>query len=60
MIEAGEVVSTTAFVIGGISCSDYKGAYIRLVDGSSEAEKDAWLREAVMQARNIETNQRGA
>jgi hypothetical protein len=23
-------------------------------------EKDAWLREAVMQARNIETNQMGA
>jgi len=56
----GEVVSTTAFVIGDVAYSEYKGAYIRLVDGSSEAEKDAWLREAVMQARNIETNQMGA
>ena len=56
----GEVVSTTAFVIGDVAYSEYKGAYIRLVDGSSEAEKDAWLREAVLQARNIETNQMGA
>ena len=56
----GEVVSTTAFVIGDVEYSEYKGAYIRLVDGSCEAEKDAWLREAVMQARNIETNQMGA
>jgi len=54
---SGEVVSTTAFVIENVQYSEYKGAYIRLVDGSCEAEKDAWLREAVMQARNIETNQ---
>ena len=53
----GEVVSTTAFVIEDVQYPEYKGAYIRIVDGSSEAEKDAWLREAVMQARNIETNQ---
>ena len=57
---SGEVVSTTAFVIENVQYSEYKGAYIRLVDGSCEAEKDAWLREAVMQARNIETNQMGA
>jgi len=55
----GEVVSTTAFVIGDVQYSEYNGDYIRLVDGSSEAEKDTWLREAVMQARNIETNQMG-
>jgi len=54
---SGEVVSTTAFVIEDVQYPEYKGVYIRLVDGSSEAEKDAWLREAVMQARNIETNQ---
>ena len=57
---SGEVVSTTAFVIENVQYSEYKGDYIRLVDGSCEAEKDAWLREAVMQARNIETNQMGA
>jgi phage anti-repressor protein len=49
----GEVVSTTAFVIENVQHPEYKGAYIRLVDGNSEAEKDAWLREAVMQTRNI-------
>ena len=54
---SGEVVSTTAFVIEDAQYFKYKGAYIRLVDGSCEAEKDEWLREAVMQARNIETNQ---
>lgn len=53
----GEVVSTTAFVIENAQHPDYKGAYIRLVDGNSEAEKDAWLREAVMQARNIVAQQ---
>ncbi|WP_094227764.1 BREX-1 system adenine-specific DNA-methyltransferase PglX [Methanolobus psychrotolerans] len=53
----GEVVSTTAFVIENAQHPDYKGAYIRLVDGNSEAEKDAWLREAVMQARDIDTDQ---
>ena len=53
----GEVVSTTAFVIEDVQYPEYKGAYIRLVDGRSEAEKDAALREAVMQARNIEINQ---
>ncbi|WP_370576111.1 BREX-1 system adenine-specific DNA-methyltransferase PglX [Methanomethylovorans sp.] len=49
----GEVVSTTAFVIENAQHPEYKGAYIRLVNGNCEAEKDAWLREAVMQARNI-------
>lgn len=49
----GEVVSTTAFVIENAQHPEYKGAYIRLVDGNSEAEKDTWLREAIMQVRNI-------
>lgn len=53
----GEVVSTTAFVIENAQRPEYKGAYIRLVDGSCEAEKDAWLREAVMQARNVAIHQ---
>ncbi|WP_214044221.1 BREX-1 system adenine-specific DNA-methyltransferase PglX [Methanomethylovorans sp.] len=48
----GEVVSTTAFVIENAQRPEYKGAYIRLVDGNSEAEKDTWLREAIMQVRN--------
>lgn len=49
----GEVVSTTAFVIENAQHPEYKGAYIRLVDGNSEAEKDTWLREAIIQVRNI-------
>jgi len=48
----GEVVSTTAFVIENAQHPEYKGAYIRLVDGDSEAEKDAWLRETIAQVRN--------
>ncbi len=35
----GEVVSTTAFIIENVLNSEYKGAYIRLVNGSCEAEK---------------------
>jgi hypothetical protein len=52
----GEVVSTTAFVIQNTRNHEYRGAYIRLVNGSCETEKDAWLREAIMQARNINAN----
>lgn len=47
----GEVVSTTAFVLENAHHGEYKGAYIRLVDGSCEAEKDARLREAIRQSR---------
>lgn len=43
----GEVVSTTAFVLENYHHSSYKGAYIRLVDGRSEAEKAEMLREAI-------------
>jgi type II restriction/modification system DNA methylase subunit YeeA len=44
----GEVVSTTAFVLENSNRLDYKGGYLRLVAGNSEAEKDAAIREAVM------------
>jgi type II restriction/modification system DNA methylase subunit YeeA len=43
----GEVVSTTAFVIENSHRSDYKGGYLRLVDGNSEAEKQAATLEAI-------------
>lgn len=43
----GEVVSTTAFVLENQHKSEYKGAYVRLVDGNSEAEKDAMLRRVI-------------
>lgn len=44
---SGEVVSTTAFVIENRAYPDYSGAYIRLVDGKSEAEKRQMLLEAI-------------
>lgn len=43
----GEVVSTTAFVLDNGYIPDYKGAFVRLVDGKSEAEKDRMLKEAI-------------
>ena len=43
----GEVVSTTAFVLGNDNRLDYKGGYLRLVAGNSEAEKNNAIREAV-------------
>lgn len=44
---SGEVVSATAFVMEKIAKSDYQGAYLRLVDGKSEAEKKGALLEAI-------------
>lgn len=44
---SGEVVSTTAFVIENAAYPSYSGAYIRLVDGKSEAEKSRMLLEAI-------------
>ncbi|HBO2588935.1 TPA: BREX-1 system adenine-specific DNA-methyltransferase PglX [Pseudomonas aeruginosa] len=44
---SGEVVSTTAFVIENAAYPNYSGAYIRLVDGKSEAEKSRMLLEAI-------------
>lgn len=47
----GEVVSTTAFVLENAHKPDYRGAYLRLVDGNSEAEKMEMLAKAVTQGR---------
>jgi len=43
----GEIVSTTAFIIENAKCLDYKGSYLRLISGNSEAEKNEDIREAV-------------
>jgi hypothetical protein len=43
----GEVVSTTAFVLENAARPERKGVFVRLVDGRSEAEKAAALREAI-------------
>lgn len=43
----GEVVSTTAFVLARPHLPAYQGAYFRLVDGNSEAEKAAMFKEAL-------------
>lgn len=43
----GEVVQTTAFTMANTHIRDYKGAFIRLVDGTSEAEKSAMFKEAI-------------
>jgi hypothetical protein len=40
----GEVVQTTSFVIQNARNPDYKGAYLRLVDGNCEAAKEAEVR----------------
>ena len=42
----GEVVSTTAFVLNNRHYADYKGSFIRLVDGVGEAEKVAMFMSA--------------
>ncbi|MGK7895222.1 MAG: BREX-1 system adenine-specific DNA-methyltransferase PglX [Xenococcus sp. (in: cyanobacteria)] len=44
---SGEVVSTTAFVLENSNHIDYKGSYLRLVDGNSEAEKEIAILEAI-------------
>lgn len=46
----GEVVSTTAFVIQNSHFPDYSGAFIRLVEGKSEAEKKDLLKKAIVQS----------
>lgn len=43
----GEVVSTTAFVIGKNANEEFKGDFIRLTDGKSEQEKVEALKEAI-------------
>ena len=47
----GEVVSTTAFVLENTHKPDYQGAYLRLVDGNSEAEKMEMMVKAIAQGR---------
>lgn len=44
---SGEVVSATAFVMEKIAKPGYKGTYLRLVEGKSEAEKQGDLLEAI-------------
>lgn len=48
VIIGGEVVSTTDFVLGNAHHPRYQGAYFRLVDGISEAEKAAMFKEALV------------
>jgi type II restriction/modification system DNA methylase subunit YeeA len=43
----GEVVSTTAFVLRNTPMADFKGGYLRLVDGNSEAAKQSDFKEAI-------------
>jgi type II restriction/modification system DNA methylase subunit YeeA len=43
----GEVVSTTAFVLENFNWPEYKGGYLRLVDGNAEAEKQAALKSSL-------------
>lgn len=43
----GEVVSTTAFTLLNGHVKDYRGGFIRLVDGQNEAEKARMLQEAL-------------
>ncbi|MDW7733483.1 MAG: BREX-1 system adenine-specific DNA-methyltransferase PglX, partial [Methanolobus sp.] len=41
---SGEVVSTTAFVIENAQHLDHRGAYLQLIEGRNEAEKEAELK----------------
>ncbi|MEI6550276.1 MAG: BREX-1 system adenine-specific DNA-methyltransferase PglX [Betaproteobacteria bacterium] len=45
----GEVVSTTAFVLENSHKPEYRGAFMRLVDGKSEAEKMEMMAIAIAQ-----------
>jgi len=49
----GEVVSTTAFVLENTHKPEYRGAYLRLVDGNSEAEKMELMAKAIAQGMAI-------
>jgi len=44
---SGEVVSTTAFILEKISLREYESSYMRLVEGNSEAEKEATMRRII-------------
>ncbi len=43
----GEVVSTTAFTLANEHIADYRGGYLRLVDGQSESAKAQMLKESL-------------
>ena len=43
----GEVVSTTAFCLLNGFVADYRGGFIRLVDGQNEANKASMLQETL-------------
>jgi hypothetical protein len=43
----GEIVSTTAFVLESGNKLKYTGSYLRLIEGNSESEKKAGIREAI-------------
>ncbi len=43
----GEVVSTTAFVLGNSKKHEYKGHFLKLTEGKSEFEKEVLMREAI-------------
>ena len=45
----GEVVSTTAFVLANAHLQNYKGGFVRLVDGVGEAEKISLFHAALAQ-----------
>lgn len=47
----GEVVSTTAFVMENLYSPSTQGIYLRLIDGNSEADKNALLRQAIENPR---------
>jgi type II restriction/modification system DNA methylase subunit YeeA len=47
----GEVVSTTAFVLENAHKPEYRGAFMRLVDGNSESEKMAMMAKAIAQGK---------
>ena len=46
----GEVVSTTAFVVSNQHVPDYRGGYVRLVDGQNEAAKSQMMQTALQVA----------
>ena len=44
----GEIVSTTAFILGKHHYKNYIGTYFRLADGNSEAEKAAMFKSSII------------
>ena len=46
----GEVVSTTSFALANEHVADYRGGFVRLVDGQNEAEKSQMMQTALQVA----------